>query len=95
MAIVVCECQAGGCSRVEHRWIGTSFAALSVSTPSGWNAGGLRVRGGDTLLGCEAARSPRIVGGVWLVPPTMTVLWMVVVGVGLFLENCIVDASIL
>jgi hypothetical protein len=46
-------------------------------------------------LGCEAARSSRIVGGVWLVPPTMTVLWMVVVGVGLFLENCIVDASIL
>ena len=33
--------------------------------------------------------------GVWLVPPTMTVPWMVVVGVGLFLENCIVDASIL
>ena len=28
-------------------------------------------------------------------PPTMTVPWMVVVGVGLFLENCIVDASIL
>ena len=46
-------------------------------------------------MGCEAARSPRIVGGVWLVPPTMTVVSMVVVGVGLFLENCIVDASIL
>ena len=33
-------------------------------------------------------------GGVWLVPPAMTVLWMVV-GVGLLLENCILDASIL
>ena len=36
-----------------------------------------------------------VCGGVWLVPPVMTVRWMVVVGVGLFLENCIVDASIL
>ena len=46
-------------------------------------------------MGCEAARGPGVFRGVWLVPPTMTVLWMVVVGVGLFLENCIVDASIL
>ena len=35
---------------------------------------GQGVRGGDTLLGCEAARGPWVSGGVWLVPPTMTVL---------------------
>ena len=46
-------------------------------------------------MGCEAARSPRIVGGVWLVPPTTDAEKADVVGVGLFLENCIVDASIL
>ena len=66
------------------------------------------VRGGDTLLGCEAARSSMTlecfpVGewfeglwGVWLVLPGPS--WRECVGgvgVGLFLENCIVDASIL
>ena len=35
-------------------------------------------------------------GGVWLVLPDHSVpVWGRVVGVGLFLENCIVDASIL
>ncbi len=61
------------------------------------------VRGGDTLLGCEAARSPNgavlregLFWGVWLVLPGP--IWRECVGgggVGLFLENCIVDASIL
>ena len=57
-------------------------------------------------MGCEAARSPDDLdsprlrglfgcGGVWLVPPTTDAGKADVVGVGLFLENCIVDASIL
>ena len=45
-------------------------------------------------MGCEAARSS-LCGGVWLVPPTTDAGKADVVGVGLFLENCIVDASIL
>ena len=58
-------------------------------------------------MGCEAARSPDDLdsprlrglfgcGGVWLVLPDAA--WRECVGgvgVGLFLENCIVDASIL
>ena len=54
-------------------------------------------------MDCEAARSPDkflllggCCGGVWLVLPDAA--WRECVGgvgVGLFLENCIVDASIL
>ncbi len=61
------------------------------------------VRGGDTLLGCEAARGPAAswtvglgVWGVWLVLPVMVAaVCGGCGGVGLFLENYIVDASIL
>ena len=59
---------------------------------------GCGVRGGDTLLGYEAARSPvvlRDIVGVWLVLPRHGYRLVFVVGVGLFFENCIVDASIL
>ena len=45
-------------------------------------------------MGCEAARSS-LCGGVWLVPPTTDAGKADVVGVGLFLENYIVDASII
>ena len=78
--------------------MGTSPAALSVSTPlsRGWNARGYRVRGGGTLLGCEAARSSgTLFQGCAAGPPDHDCPWDGVVGVGLFLENCIVDASIL
>ena len=58
-------------------------------------------------MGCEAARSPDDLdspflwglfgcGGVWLVLPLIFLrVCGVGGGVGLFLENCIVDASIL
>ena len=66
------------------------------------------VRGGDTLLGCEAARSSMtlecfpvgewfegFVGCVAGPPSHYCRVVRCGVGVGLFLENCIVDASIL
>lgn len=59
------------------------------------------VSGGGTLLGFEAARWPVSMsfwgvgaGGVAGPPWSLCSCWSVVVGVGLFLENCIVDASI-
>ena len=53
------------------------------------------VRGGGTLLGYEAARSPRFLGVCGWSSLRIIPVRGVVVGVGLFFENCIVDASIL
>lgn len=63
-------------------------------------AGESLVRGGGTLLSCEAARSPgtglRVGVGCVAGPPLHGRRGCVGgVGVGLFLENYIVDASIL
>ena len=54
------------------------------------------VSGGGTLLGCEAACAPCLCVGVcgWSSLIVCCCVWWMV-GVGLFLENCIVDASIL
>jgi hypothetical protein len=101
VAIVVCECQAGGCSgwNIDESAL-RSWPGLSVLLRDG-TRGWSGVRGGGTLLGCEAARGLRFCsfgGGAGVCgwsPLIMGACVAVVVGVGLFLENCIVDASIL
>jgi len=95
VAIFLPECGGGGCSWVEHRWMGTSLGIGLASTPSGWNVGvvvGSRWRHAIGLWGCTR---PPFFGGVWLVLPSMADCCVGGGGVGLFFENCIVDASIL
>lgn len=71
VAICTTVCVVGGCSRVEHQRMGTSSPArrssvqLLVGVERGLGSG---VRGGDTLLGFEAARAssgPVLRGGAW------------------------------
>ena len=60
VAICLPECGGGGCSRVEHQRMGTSSVGHGCLVPLLLGCGTMvdRVdRGGDTLLGCEAARS--------------------------------------
>ena len=61
VAIFLPECGGGGCSRVEHQRMGTSSVGHGCLVPLLLGCGTMVdrvVRGGDTLLGCEAARSP-------------------------------------
>ena len=101
MAIVVCECQADGCSRVEHRWMGTSLASLAASTTFGsgtWLGGGFEVETRYWVVRLHAAPFWFLRGRVGVCgwsPLSWAPVWVCVVGVGLFFENCIVDASIL
>lgn len=107
VAIFLPECGGGGCSRVEHQRIGASPVGVAslVRPLRGCGTRGCRVvRGGDTLLGYEAARSSRFAWSLWWLGESGMCGWsslMLVpcmragVGVGLFLENYIVDASII
>ena len=96
VAIVVCECQAGGCSGWNIDEWSLRVALAHLVRPSGLERCVVSGWGGGTLLGCEAARGPPFVVGVcgWS-PRSWMLVGACVVGVGLFLENCIVDASIL
>ncbi|GAA1491627.1 hypothetical protein GCM10009626_43740 [Brachybacterium sacelli] len=99
VAIFLPECGGGGCSRVEHQRMGTSpVMAGSSTTPSGsgtgWG-GGFEVETRYWVVRLHASPGLSGLGVCGWSSLTMDRWLAVVVGVGLFLENYIVDASIL